>query len=445
MSAHRKYESWGRISCAPIAVLAPEMAEKAMPPLHSWLAFGNGRSYGDSCLTDGGVVLDMRGSNRILSFSPETGILRAEAGILLGDILAHVVPQGWFLPVVPGTQFVTLGGAVANDIHGKNHHVAGTFGLHVRRLELLRTGGVRRICAPGDSEGWFRATIGGMGLTGLITWVELQLVPISSPWIAQETLPFASLDNFFALAEASDRDFAYSVAWIDSLARGDDLGRGVLFRGNHAPGPGDHQPGEQVARTLTMPVDPPFALINRVSLALFNQVYRRAALSGPRRRLVHYRTFFFPLDRVRHWNRAYGPRGLRQFQCVLPLDGAREAIAALLRCATEARHASFLTVLKLFGDRLSPGLLSFPRRGATLTLDFPYRGAATDRLLAALDAITLGAGGAVNPYKDARMSAEVFAASFPGWQAIRPYLDPSARSGFSARVGLVPQRAEQGA
>ena len=188
--------------------------------------------------------------------------------------------------------------------------------------------------------------------------------------------------------------------------------------------------------TLPFPVDPPFALINRLSLTAFNALYRWSALRGQRKRLVDYRSFFFPLDRVRNWNRAYGPKGLRQFQCVLPLETARETVTALLGAARDAQHASFLTVLKVFGHVPSPGLISFPRKGATLTLDFPYRGEATDRLLAGLDAITLGVGGAVNPYKDARMPAAVFAASFPGWQRILPYLDPQARSGFSVRVGL---------
>jgi hypothetical protein len=180
----------------------------------------------------------------------------------------------------------------------------------------------------------------------------------------------------------------------------------------------------------------PFALINRLSLTAFNALYRWSTLRGTRGQLVDYRSFFFPLDRVRNWNRAYGPRGLRQFQCVLPLGNARAAVEALLTAALAAQHVSFLTVLKVFGDVPSPGLLSFPRKGATLTLDFPYRGAETDRLLAALDAITLEAGGAVNPYKDARMPADVFAASFPDWRRMLPYLDPNARSGFSVRVGL---------
>jgi FAD/FMN-containing dehydrogenase len=433
------FEAWGRVSVTPRRVISPESAEGICPPPEPYLAYGNGRSYGDSCLPHDGVLIAMRGPRNILFWHPEVGVLRAEAGVLLAEVLDRVVPDGWFLPVLPGTRFVTLGGALANDIHGKNHHGAGTFGVHVRAFELVRSDGSRRVCSRAENADWFAATIGGMGLTGVVSWIELQLVQVTSPWIMQEALPLASLDQFFELAATSDRDFAYSVAWIDSLATGANLGRGVFFRGNHATAPEAKDKPEFLPEepfSLPFPIDPPFALINRLSLTVFNALYRWSALRGARRRLVDYRSFFFPLDRVRNWNRAYGPKGLRQFQCVLPLKTARATVEALLAAALEARHASFLTVLKIFGDVPSPGLISFPRKGATLTLDFPYKGEATDRLLAELDAITLGVGGAVNPYKDARMSADVFAASFPDWRRIVPYLDPHARSGFSVRVGL---------
>lgn len=428
-------EAWGRVRAVPRRIVQPAGAAEVTAPAEPYLAHGNGRSYGDTCLPDAGVLVAMRSSRKVIFWQPEVGVLRAEAGILLAEVLDLVIADGWFLPVVPGTRFVTLGGALANDIHGKNHHGAGTFGAHVRAFELVRSDGTRRICSARDNPEWFAATIGGMGLTGIVSWVEIQLMPVSSPWIEQEALPLASLEDFFVCARESDGDFAYSVAWIDSLASGPDLGRGVFFRGNHAP-PGGTDRLPAAPFTLPFPIDPPFALINRLTLTAFNRLYRWSALRARGRRLVDYRSFFFPLDRVGNWNRAYGPRGLRQFQCVLPLDGARASVAALLLAAQAARHASFLTVLKIFGDCPSPGLISFARPGATLTLDFPYRGAATDELLGQLDAITLAAGGAVNPYKDARMSRAVFEASFPDWQRILPYLDPHARSGFSARVGL---------
>jgi FAD/FMN-containing dehydrogenase len=449
MTAAPPFEAWGRVRVTPRRVITPTCAGDAGPPPEPYLAHGNGRSYGDSCLPHDGVLVAMRATEKILFWNPDTGIFRAEAGMLLADILALAVPQGWFVPVLPGTRFVTLGGALANDIHGKNHHGAGTFGAHVRAFELVRSDGSRRVCSRDENPGWFAATIGGMGLTGVVSWAEIQLARVASPWIMQEALPLDSLDRFFELAAASDRDFAYSVAWIDSLATGSALGRGVFLRGNHATASeaADRPPVlPKEPFTLPFPVDPPFALINRLSLTAFNALYRWSALRGERKCLVDHRSFFFPLDRVRNWNRAYGPRGLRQFQCVLPLETARATVEALLTAALAARHASFLTVLKIFGDVPSPGLLSFPRRGATLTLDFPHRGAATDTLLARLDAITLAAGGAVNPYKDARMPAAVFRASFPEWQRILPYLDPHARSGFSVRVGLqaaatLPQEA----
>lgn len=431
------YEAWGRQRANPTEVVQPCLSESAQPPESYWLAHGMGRSYGDSCLVSDGALVDTRLLNKFLSFDRKTGVLKAESGVILADVLDLCVPEGWFIPVLPGTCQVTLGGAVANDIHGKNHHVAGTFGAHVRAFELVRSDGTRRLCSRHDNADWFGATIGGMGLTGLITWVEIQLVRIETPWIMQEALPLANLDDFFRLARESDADFAYSVAWIDSLATAGNLGRGVFFRGNHAlkqDAGGQGRP--KAAKPLTFPVDPPIPLINTLTLTLFNWAYRLSALRGGPRKLVHYHSFFFPLDKVAKWNRAYGRQGLRQFQCVLPMETARISVEKLLETARLAGHASFLTVLKVYGDQPSPGWLSFPRKGATLTLDFPYRGARTDLLLSELDAITLGAGGAVNPYKDARMPAEVFRASFPNWKRMIPFLDPFARSGLSRRVGL---------
>jgi FAD/FMN-containing dehydrogenase len=395
------------------------------------LAYGNGRSYGDSCLIDHGSIIDTSDLAGILGFDAETGLIVAEAGVLLSSILDVCVPQGWFLPVTPGTRFVTIAGAVANDVHGKNHHALGTFGSHVAWFDLVRSdGGVHR-CSSSTNADLFAATIGGMGLTGLIRQVALQLIPTRGPLMSQETLPFGNLDGFFEIAAGSDASHAYTVAWIDSMAAGAALGRGVFFRANHADVPGVVKLG----RTIPfLPFTPPLPLLNRATLTVFNTVYRAAQGKMPRAANVPYQPFFYPLDRVNGWNRAYGPQGLRQFQSVVPMAVAREAVADMLKATHRAGEASFLTVLKLFGDKPSPGLMSFPAAGATLTLDFPNRGQRTEALLAELDRITIAAGGRVNPYKDARMPPAVFEASFPHWREFARHTDPAFMSNFWRRV-----------
>ena len=427
------YASWGGLKANAARVMRPAAHESLAVPQEPYLAFGAGRSYGDSGLPAGGCLVDMQGMNRILSFDPASGVLRAEAGATLATILERAIPLGWFLPVTPGTRFVTLGGAIANDVHGKNHHRAGSFGKHVRALSLVRSDGTSRICSPDQDSDWLNATIGGMGLTGLIGWAEIQLMRVASPDVMQESLPLARLSDFFDRLDETDARFDYGVAWLDSLARGSSLGRGVMMRANHAA---EATPQASTPRRLSVPFTPPVPLVNRLTMRAFNSLYRWRALSGPAERIVPWASFFHPLDAVAHWPRAYGPRGLRQHQSVLPRDGAERAVAQLLEAARAAGHASFLTVLKSFGNMPGAGLLSFARPGVTLTLDFACSGAATDALLDRLDAITLKAGGAVNPYKDARMSADTFRSSFPNWRDFLPFLDPLAESAFSRRVGL---------
>jgi FAD/FMN-containing dehydrogenase len=299
-------------------------------------------------------------------------------------------------------------------------------------FELARSDGAVLSCSLEENAELYAATIGGMGLTGLITRLRVQMIPIQGPLMRQDVLPFSSLDGFFAHAAASDASHPYTVAWIDSLATGAALGRGVFFRAEHAETPG---PAPRLAPPLPLlPFTPPLALINRLTLAGFNAAYRAAHARESRGALVGCLPFFYPLDRVGGWNRAYGPKGLRQFQAVVPPAAARETVAALLTATQRAGEASFLTVLKLFGDKPSPGLMSFPMPGATLTLDFPYRGARTDALLGTLDRITLEAGGRINPYKDARMPAEVFQAAFPQWRDFARWIDPGFTSNFWRRV-----------
>lgn len=398
----------------------------------SLLGYGNGRSYGDSCQNDAGMVVDTRPLNRIRSFNAETGVLEANAGTPLCDIIAHAAPHGFFPAVVPGTQFVTLGGAIANDVHGKNHHRRGTFGCHVEALTLLRSDGRTYRCSESDNVRLFRATIGGMGLTGLILAASIKLMRVSSLDIMESATRFRDLGEFFDLAEAADQANEYAVAWIDQLAGGHGRGRGLLFTGNHAEH-GSHIAARSGSR-FSVPVQPPFNVLNRPFLTVFNAAYRWKKGKSPAPRQAGYQGFFFPLDGVRDWNRLYGPRGLFQHQSVMPEANARRAVPALLDAARRAGQGSFLTVLKRFGNVRSPGLLSFPRPGYTLTLDFPNQGEKTLRLLADLDRITVEAGGAVNPYKDARMAPETFAASFPQWQRLEALRDPAFVSSFWART-----------
>ncbi|MBS0583225.1 MAG: FAD-binding oxidoreductase [Proteobacteria bacterium] len=423
--------SWGRYPRARQAVVPLHWRDAPLPHVEgSVLAWGNGRSYGDVCLNDGGTLLPTRGLDRYIAFDPVSGIVRCEAGTLFAEILDLAVPRGWFLPVTPGTRFVTVGGAIANDVHGKNHHRAGTFGEHVRRFELLRSDGARIECSPSQNADLFAATIAGLGLTGMVVWAEFQLLRIEGPWLAQETRRFGNLAEFFALSSESERDHAYTVAWIDCAARAAQFGRGVFFRANHAP---PTAAGRRPRRSrLAVPFTPPVSLINKLSLHAFNELYFRRAREGSA--IVHYEPYFYPLDAIGEWNRIYGPRGFLQYQCVVPPAASAAAIAELLRAIAASGRGSFLAVLKVFADRPAAGILSFPRAGTTLALDFPNDGAATFALLDRLDEITAAAGGAVYPAKDARMSGARFRQYFPRWQHMLAQIDPKFSSGFWRRV-----------
>lgn len=393
------------------------------------LPFGNGRSYGDVCLNRAGTLLDTRSLDRILHFDPATGLLRCESGVLLSTILDLIVPAGWFLPVTPGTKFITMGGAVANDVHGKNHHRAGTFGRHVTRLELLRSDGSRITCGPDEHPEWFRATVGGLGLTGLILWCEVRLKQVAGRALVAETTRFGNLSEFFSLSAEADRKFEYTVSWIDCLARGRSRGRGWFMGGNPAECAGA---APRRRRSFRVPIDPPFSLINGLSLRAFNTLYYHRPV--PRVATVDFEPFFYPLDALLEWNRIYGPRGFFQFQCVVPPEVGEAAIGELLSETARGGDGSFLVVLKQFGSLPSPGLLSFPRPGPTLALDFPNRGDGTRRLLARLERVVDEAGGAIYAAKDACMAPATFQRSYPAWRTLEAMRDPAFSSDFWRRV-----------
>jgi L-gulonolactone oxidase len=358
-----------------------------------------------------------------------TGLVRAEAGLSLDALLRIAVPNGWFPPVTPGTKFVTLGGAVANDVHGKNHESAGAIGCHVRRIGLARSSGEVLELSASDNTELFQATIGGLGLTGLILWVELALKPIGSSDIETETIAIADLDHFFRLAQDSG-DWEHTVAWVDCFAKGAKLGRGLFIRGRHHPHGALHVHRDP---RLAVPLDAPSWLLNASTVRLFNLAYRwRPWATG--RHTVHYDPYFYPLDSIYGWNRLYGPSGFFQHQSVVPTSTAVGAMQRLLTLTGEYRQGSFLVVLKTFGARKSPGLLSFPLEGATLALDLPNRGENTQKLLQAMTDVVVEAGGRVYPAKDATMSPEAFRLGYPDWTRLEALRDPKIMSDFWRRV-----------
>ncbi len=433
--------SWGRLSRAEHAVRY--LADRAAAPgqlrgAGPGVCFGMGRSYGDVCLNPGGALWDMSGLNRFIAFDPETGVLTCEAGVLLRDIQRLFVPRGFMVPVNPGTQLITVGGAIANDVHGKNHHRQGSFGDHVLRLRLARTDGALIDCGPEREPGLFCATVGGIGLTGAILEADIRLRRVAGPFIDAELIAFANLDEFFQLSDASEgtgatgkasAGFEHTVSWIDCVCGGG--GRGIFMRGN--PASATCGPLPKGGR-LAVPFVPPVSLVNSLSLRLFNTLYyglkKRAA--GPS--LVHYEPFFCPLDNVGHWNRIYGPRGFYQYQSVIPRENGREATQAMLGEIARSGNGSFLAVLKTFGQRQGLGMLSFPRPGVTLALDFPNKGAATARLFERLDAIVREAKGRLYLAKDARMPRTLLESGYPRLAEFLNYRDPGISSAMSRRL-----------
>ncbi|MFH5926983.1 FAD-binding oxidoreductase [Roseomonas xinghualingensis] len=432
--------SWGRAHRAIHRVVRPAFPVDASAALASagpLLPYGMGRSYGDSCLNPGGTLIETQGLDRWIRFDQEAGIIEVEAGVTLADILARLHASAlparhWFLPVTPGTKFVTVGGAIANDVHGKNHHSAGCFGSHLLSLRLLRSDGTVRICSPDENPDLFAATIGGIGLTGLILSAVLQLKPVPSLWMEVEDIRYHSLDAFYALS-AESADWEYTVAWVDCLASGTDLGRGIFTRARHAA-TDRAPPPPRLETDLSIPIDAPCFMLNGWTVGAFNALYWHRAPAMPKRRIGSYEPVFYPLDAIRGWNRLYGKAGFYQYQCVVPQGNAGAAVPALLRAVAAGRDASFLAVLKKLGNRPSPGMLSFPMPGVTLALDLPNRGVRTHELLNLLDQITAEAGGRIYPAKDGRVSARDFQRGFPAWRDFARHMDPHFSSSFWRRV-----------
>ncbi|MDI9639100.1 FAD-binding oxidoreductase [Geitlerinema splendidum] len=429
MAVQSSVSGWGRYPQIEANLERPEklatVASLAQTP-EKIIARGKGRSYGDAALNSR-ILLTER-LNRMLAFNPETGVLRCEAGVTFQEILEIFIPRGWFPSVTPGTKFITVGGAVACDVHGKNHHREGGFSSFVRSFSLVLANGDRICCSRTENPELFWATIGGMGLTGIITEVEFSLHPIETAYIQCRTLKAANLEAALSLFEQSDAQYQYSVAWIDCLARGNALGRSVLMLGNHAT-VSQLSPLQQ-ANPLYLPpkprrrvpLTPPAGLLNRYTMQAFNSFYYHLKREGEC--IQDYDTFFYPLDFVEDWNKLYGKPGFIQYQCVFPLETSRQGLTRILELCSKQGWGSFLAVLKRLGSQ--EGWLSFPMAGYTLALDMAVKPGLWE-FLDQLDKVVLEYGGRVYLAKDARLSAEALRLMYPQlpqWLAVKSQVDP---------------------
>ena len=429
---------WGRypiVDCPVNFPGSPDAARALVAQLPDSIARGNGRSYGDASLNCA-ATLDLKRLDRMLAFDPESGTMTCEGGVLLSDLIDAMLPRGWFPPVTPGTKFVTIGGMIASDVHGKNHHGSGSFCDSVAWLDLDTGEGRARRCSATENTDLFAATCGGMGLSGIIVRAAFRMLRVETSMVRQKTIHAPDLAAAMALFEQTG-DWTYAVAWIDCLARGSALGRSVLLLGEHATlaeldperrSTPLHRPKRRVKR---VPVDFPGFALSRPIVKLFNRSYYAAQRAGER--LVDLDPYFYPLDALLDWNRIYGRGGFVQYQCVLPLATSAVGIRALLEEVSAAGNASFLAVLKRMGPQ-SFGILSFPLEGYTLALDFPATPASL-ALVERLDAITAAHGGRVYLAKDACMTAERFAASYPRAPDFRAVLDRiGTRRAFSSSL-----------
>ncbi len=437
---------WGRQPILPVEEEIPENAGGLGALLQEpYLARGLGRSYGDASLpASGHRSINNKKIDRFISFNPATGVLDAEAGVSLSAILSVTIPRGYFLPVTPGTQHVSLGGALASNVHGKNHHRVGSLEHFVLEMEVCTPTGTW-ICSRENRIDLFQATLGGYGLTGYITRAKLRLKSIATSDVDVLRVRADNLDALFALFAQHDSTFEYSVAWLDCLARGPSLGRGVLMLGNHANGnAGFTGNAESIGSDgskrssrfnwstdqwkLNVPYPMPRFLLNRPALVAFNSLFFKLAPKQAQVKREGYRGFFYPLDRIENWNLLYGKSGFFQYQCVIPDPKGEEGIRACVRFLSDNRLGAFLSVLKRCGD--DEVMLPFCRRGYTLALDIPYRGKETLRLLHLLDAVVLDFKGRVYLTKDARLSPETFRAMYPesaAWMTTVRRYNPEAK------------------
>ncbi len=440
-----RISSWGGMSGEIQSLVRPTFSTDIRHPFPAergqirpkYLVIGNLRSYGDEVLSPDGHYVQTTRCDRILQIDTVHDTVTAESGVRLDVLQERVRALGYVIPVTPGTAHLTLGGAIANDVHGKNHHVSGTFGCFVRQFELQRTTGEVLICSPLENTEYFAATIGGMGLTGAISWASIQLRRIASPLLRVASYRFGDLSEFFALDLQNKDQHEYSVAWVDCLAKGRSLGRGIYSVADHvstaaqAPAAGAAAPRKF---TADVPFRMPLSPINRFTLTAMNFLYYRLHRTGVR--TVPLENWMYPLDAVNHWNRLYGQRGFYQFQCVVPPQSAASAITEMLKTIAAKHQGSFLAVLKNFGEKASPGWMSFPMPGTTLALDFPNRGPATESLLKDLYRITANARGRLYPAKDGCSPPNSLRDGYPNFTRFKALIDPGLDSIMARRLQL---------
>lgn len=429
---------WGRVPVVESRIARPEKRSSLQELVGSsktnLLARGAGRSYGDAALNRDGTTLLTERFDRMISFDSKTGLLRAEAGIRLREVLQVFIPRGWFLPVTPGTKEVTLGGAIAFDVHGKNHHCDGGISNFIREISLLIASGEEIICSPERHSELFWATVSGGGLTGIITEVVIELRRIETAYVSTRRVKAENLSEAFRLFEEHESDHRYAVAWIDCLAKGSSLGRSVLTFGDHAStaeltindktDPLAYTPD----RLFDIPFNLPSGLLNEWSVGVFNSFLYRHQLRKEVEDVEEIDPFFYPLDAIGSWNRMYGTNGFVQYQCVLPMDKSYEGLVELLQRFSEKGQASFLAVLKRMGPA-DGGFLSFPMYGYTLALDIPWQ-PDLDSFLSELDQIVLEYGGRVYLAKDAVLKAKAFREMYPSydqWLKVKRRVDPNGR------------------
>ena len=392
------------------------------------LPIGLGRSYGDVGLNSGHTIVTSSDQNHFLQFDAVTGSLKCQAGVSLAEIQRTFIPQGYSLIATPGTAQVSVGGAIANDVHGKNHHRVSSFGAQVSEITLLRTNGEVIVCSPQSNAAIFEATIGGLGLTGFILDATFNLKKVNSAYLLQDTLRFENVAEFLQISKASEQSHEYSVAWVDTSKR--NFGRGFLMRANIAD---DGDFSMPPAKAIELPMLP-FGVVNKFSNAVLATAYRLGNSKEKTGAKVDYQKYFYPLDAIAYWNHAYGPKGFYQYQFVVPNETAEAAVNEILKEVALSGNQSFLSVLKTLGGQKPAGLLSFTRPGVTVALDFENRGVETLALFSRLDKILGEAGGALNLSKDVRMPKSLFEQSYSRYQELEALRDPGISSGLSRRL-----------
>lgn len=421
----KKFNSWGRLNFYNNKIIKTINQNKEK----NITIYGNGRSYGDVCLNDCGSIL-ISNNKKIIKFDNNSGIIEVESGCTLCEIIEYSIPKGWFLPVTSGTKFVTIGGAIANDIHGKNHHIVGSFGNFIKKINLLRSDRKQLVLTKKKNKKLFKATISGLGLTGYILSAEVQLIKITSNKILQKTIKFQNIEKYFQL-EQKYKQSQYSVAWLDCSTSAKKIGRGIFFIGNHVVNKNKKLVFNK-KRQLSIPFNLPNLFLNSLVVKIFNNIYWHMHKDGLKN--VEIDKFFYPLDSIKSWNNLYGKKGFYQFQCIFPKKNAKKGVEKILENIKNFNQKPLLTILKSHGKETSPGLNTFSMEGTSIALDFQNKGEQTKNFLKKLEEITTNYSGRLYPAKDSIMLAKNYQKYYPNWKFLKNLKDPNLTSLFWKRV-----------